>query len=286
MKQHLESRHALQRVAKWIHCGKAPLLAVLLIVSVSSAWAKLPGEKTTAAGIRRSTSLYVKMRDGVEIAVSVWLPPDLQAGEKVPVLMKTARYWREPQFNWPLRTLAALHLVPQHSFLDGQVSYYNARRFAVVLADARGSGASGGRRAMEYSPTEMADMGEIAAWAAQQQWSNGRVGTFGISYEGNTAELAAVSNQPAIKSVMPQFDSFDNWENIGSGGVMEESFRGYGDLLTALDHNDVCGADEATGLKCWRDKLFVKGVRPVDADPHGRHLAELVQAASQQECCG
>ena len=274
MNQHLDTANALQRVA---HRGKGPLLAVLLIVSVSSAWAKLPGEKTTPAGIPRSTSLYVKMRDGVEIAVSVWLPPDLQPGERVPVLMKTARYWREQQFNWPLRTLASLHVVPQHFFLDRQVSYYNARHFAVVLADARGSGASGGRRAMEYSPTEMADMGEIAAWAAQQQWSNGRVGTFGTSYEGNTAELAAVSKQPAIQAVMPQFDSFDNWENVGSGGVMEESFRGYGDLLTALDHNDVCGADEATGLKCWRDKLFVKGVRPVDADPHGRHLAELVQ---------
>ena len=62
-----------------------------------------------------------------------------------------------------------------------------------------------------------------------------------------------MSNQPAIRAVIPQFDSFDNWENIGSGGVMEESFRGYSDLLTALDHNDVCGADEATGLKClWK----------------------------------
>jgi hypothetical protein len=58
-----------------------------------------------------------------------------------------------------------------------------------------------------------------------------------------------VSNQPAIRAVIPQFDSFDNWENIGSGGVMEESFRGYSDLLTALDHNDVCGADEATGAE-------------------------------------
>jgi predicted acyl esterase len=49
------------------------------------------------------------------------------------------------------------------------VSYYNRRHFAVVLADARGSGASGGRRAMEYSPTEMADMGEIAAWGERQR---------------------------------------------------------------------------------------------------------------------
>ena len=156
MKQHFDSSHALQRVAKWNRCGKAPLLAVLLIVSVSSAWAKLPGEKMTAAGIRRSTSRYVKMRDGVEIAVSVWLPSDLQDGERVPVLMKTTRYWREPQFNWPLRTLAAVHLVPQHFFLDGQVSYYNARHFAVVLADARGSGASGGRRNSS---------GRMVAWA-------------------------------------------------------------------------------------------------------------------------
>jgi putative CocE/NonD family hydrolase len=277
MKRHLDFLNGPRRVAKWIHRGKAPLLAVLLSVSVSSTWAKLPGEKRTPAGKRRSTSQYVKMRDGVEIAVSVWLPSDLQPGERVPVLMKTARYWREPQYNWPLRILAALHLVPQRVFLDRQVSYYNSRHFAVVLADARGSGASGGRRAMEYSPTEVADMGEVAAWAVEQPWSNGRVGTFGISYEGNTAELAAVSNQPAIKAAMPQFDAFDDWENIGSGGVMEESFQGYGDLLTALDHNDVCGADEATGLKCWRDKLFVRGVRPVDADPHGRHLAELIE---------
>jgi hypothetical protein len=127
MKQLLDFPHALQRVAKWIDCKKAPLVAVLLIVSVSSAWAKLPGERMTAGGIRRSTLRYGKMRDGVEIAVSVWLPSDWQAGERVPVLMKTARYWRGPQSNWPLRTLAALHLVPRHFFLDIQVSYYKRR---------------------------------------------------------------------------------------------------------------------------------------------------------------
>jgi predicted acyl esterase len=115
MKQHRDSRHALQRAANWILSGKASLLAVLLMVCVSSAWAKLPGEKMTPAGIRRSTSLYVKMRDGIEIVVSVCLPPDVQAGERVPVLMETARYWREPQFGWPMRALAAVHLAPQHS---------------------------------------------------------------------------------------------------------------------------------------------------------------------------
>jgi hypothetical protein len=59
MKQHLDSPHALQRVAKWIHCGKAPLLAVLLIVSVSSAWAKLPGENDS----RRDSEINVAVRE-------------------------------------------------------------------------------------------------------------------------------------------------------------------------------------------------------------------------------
>ena len=97
--------------------------------------------------------------------------------------------------------------------------YFNQRHFAVLLVDARGSGASGGHRVMEYSPTEVADMGEVAAWAAQQPWSNGRVGTFGISYDGNTAELAAVPNQPAIRAVMPLYDDFDVLAAIQPDGV-------------------------------------------------------------------
>ena len=96
--------------------------------------------------------------------------------------------------------------------VDKQVKYFNRRGFAVVLVDARGSGASGGRPTLEYSPAELADIGEVAAWAAQQPWSNGRVGTLGISYEGNTAELAAVPNQPAIRAALPLFDTFDNVE--------------------------------------------------------------------------
>ena len=58
-------------------------------------------------------------------------------------------------------------------------------------------------------------MGEVAAWAAVQPWSNGLVGTFGVSYEGNTAELAAVPNQAAIRAVMPLYDTFDNTEDEG-----------------------------------------------------------------------
>jgi putative CocE/NonD family hydrolase len=47
-------------------------------------------------------------------------------------------------------------------------------------------------------------------------------------------------------------------------------------VVAALDRNDVCGADEVKGWKCWRDQFMTPGVRPVDGDLHGKHLAELV----------
>jgi predicted acyl esterase len=47
---------------------------------------RFAGEGKTPAGARRDTPLYVTMRDGVQIAVDVWLPQDYQAGQRLPVL--------------------------------------------------------------------------------------------------------------------------------------------------------------------------------------------------------
>jgi uncharacterized protein len=267
---------------RWITRIGAGILSLGLVASVVlailTARTKLPGEAMTPAGIRQSTSQYVKMRDGVEIAVTLALPPDLKVGERVPVLMRTTRYWRAPQIGWILRMLVALHQANYPLELeDRQAAYFHQRDFAVLVVDARGSGASGGSRAMEWSPAEVADMGEVAAWAAKQPWSNGRVGTFGISYDGNAAELAAVSNQPAIRAVMPLYDNFDVLWAIQAGGVsLSRQIQEWSDVVAAMDRNDVCGAAEDKGWNCWRDRLVTPGVGPVDADPHGRHLGELV----------
>jgi uncharacterized protein len=266
---------------KWI--GRVLVVVLALAVAavasvlIVGSWTKLPGERLTPAGIRQSTSKYVTMRDGVEIAVTVDLPPDLKVGERVPVLMRTTRYWREPEIGLGLRILIALHQAPADVAVgDQQTVYFNKRHFAVLAVDARGSGASGGSRAIEFSPAEVADMGEVAAWAADQPWSNGRVATFGISYDGNTAELAAVPNQPAIRAVMPLYDDFDVFSEIAEGGVLNRLLLGWGDEVAALDRDDVCGADRVKGWNCWKDRLMISGVRPVDADPHGKRLAEFV----------
>src|SRR4051812_12745097 len=54
----------------------------------------LPGEETVPAGYARNTSSYVAMRDGTRLAADVWVPPDLEADERLPAIMITTRYWR------------------------------------------------------------------------------------------------------------------------------------------------------------------------------------------------
>jgi putative CocE/NonD family hydrolase len=244
--------------------------------ATSGAEARLPGQELTPSGMRRHTAVYVTMRDGVEIAVDVWLPADHRQGDRRATLMRTTRYWRGNQLGWAARMLAALHLM--HFGEEPQRASFNRRGFVVLQVDARGSGASGGRRISEYSPDEVADLGEVAAWAARQPWSNGRVGTFGVSYDGDTAELAAVPNQPAIRAVMPLYDDFDSQALVLPGGVLLSGFiEPWSTAVAGLDRNDVCAVAQQHGLKCWLTRQVVPGVRRVDADPHGKHLAALVR---------
>ena len=273
---------------KWIGLGLvAVLLSAAAYVAVATAITRLPGEDMTPAGYRQSTSVYVTVRDGTEIAATVMLPPDLKAGERIPALMRTTRYWRGPQIGWGLRLLVALHQIRASDLIDPQRAYFNRRRFAVAVIDARGSGASGGKRVVEYSPAEVADMGEAAAWIARQAWSNGRVGTFGVSYDGNTAELAAAANQPAIRAVMPLYDDFDTQALIQPGGVALRGFvQQWSDLVAAMDRDDVCGADHVQGWSCWKERQLIPGVRRVDADPDGKHLEQLVKEHQNMNVAG
>ena len=49
--------------------GLAALTASVLAILATTT--KLPGEEKTPAGVRRDTALYIKMRDGVQIAADV-----------------------------------------------------------------------------------------------------------------------------------------------------------------------------------------------------------------------
>src|SRR5215467_16004714 len=124
----------MRRRAKWIGLGlPGTFLCGAMLLSIATVATKLPGSELTPAGYRQSTSVYVKMRDGVEIAVTILLPLNLKAGEGVPVLMRTTRYWRGQEIGWGLRLMVALHFVKPSNLVDPQSAYFNERHFAVIV---------------------------------------------------------------------------------------------------------------------------------------------------------
>jgi putative CocE/NonD family hydrolase len=254
--------------------GLAALIASLF--AILATFTKLPGEEKTSAGVRRDTALYIKMRDGVQIAADVWLPHDYQVGQRLPILLRTTRYGRDGQFGWAYRLAVALKQTDPH---DEQTDYLNERHFVVIVADARGSGASGGHRETEFSREEISDLGELVNWAANQSWSNGRIGTFGGSYEGATAELTAVTNPPALKAVAPISSQFDVGMLVFPGGVYDEAvLQSWSNLIRRLDTSggDLCVANGLSSLGCWWAGRFLRGVKRVDADSDGKQLAQIL----------
>jgi putative CocE/NonD family hydrolase len=252
------------------------LMGSLVVLVTLTVAVRLPGEERVPAGYPRNQAVYVKMRDGVEIAVDVWLPPNLKKEERVPVLLRTTRYWRAEQPRWLLRVLVGLHQASPAELLPKLNLGLADRNFVVIIADARGTGASGGSRQSEFSPEEIQDLGELVDWAASQPWSNGKVGTFGISCEGAAAELTAVSHRKALGAVAALFPPFDVGSLIAPGGVSTRFVSDWSAIVAAMDRNDLCAAYGFEGWSCVWNRLQSGGIKPVDADPDGKHLRDLI----------
>src|SRR5205823_1525619 len=96
------------------------------------------------------------------------------------------------------------------------------RGYAVVVQDVRGRYASDG----EFRPyeSEGRDGYDTIEWAARQPWSNGRVGTFGLSYPGAVQWLAAMDKPPHLEAMVPAM-TFSTPQNFFySGGIWDMSW--------------------------------------------------------------
>lgn len=196
------------------------------------------------------TSLYLPMRDGVEIAMDLWLPKPLEDGVTLPAVIFPTRYWRrwETRFaSWGDRPWSMDRLLL-------------SRGYAVVKVDARGSGASFGSRPHPWSPDEITDYEEVVDWIITQPWSDGNVGAQGTSYGGTAAEFLAALNHPAVRAAAVEFSLFDVYRDIAfPGGVFNEWFVSRWGMFNAdLDAGTV---PEVIGLL---GKALVRGPAPVE----------------------
>jgi predicted acyl esterase len=93
---------------------------------------------------------------------------------------------------------------------------------------------------------------------------------------GNTAEIAAASKQSALRAVPPLYNDFDlmlGWAR--PGGVLDVgAMEPWSEYVAMRDRNDVCAC--SVGPRCWYHRLLTPGVKPVDGDPSGAHLALIL----------
>jgi uncharacterized protein len=159
-------------------------------------------ESAPSSGFVIEKDVAVPMRDGVTLRADLLRP---RGDSPSPVLVYRTPYGKEPA-------------------LEEYTTFRHAveRGYVVVVQDVRGRYASDG----EFRPyeNEGRDGYDTIEWAARQPWSNGAVGTFGLSYPGAVQWLAAVENPPHLKAMVPAM-TFSSAQNFFyAGGLWDMSW--------------------------------------------------------------
>jgi putative CocE/NonD family hydrolase len=145
----------------------------------------------------------ITMRDGARLSGDVWRP---DTSQPIPVLICRTPYGKQ---------IIEMTSSPAELAAGG---------FAVVLQDCRGRFGSEGE--WVYVQSEVNDGYDTVEWAADQPWSNGRVGMFGASYMGYTQWLAAVAQPPHLAAMLPECCPSEYWmASLGPGGALRLSLR-------------------------------------------------------------
>ncbi len=250
----------------WLLCALA-LLALASCRSDSApndGWPSIHGPVRAAApsfpGWQRE-SRYLTMRDGVRLAVDVYLPRGITSGDRLPAILHQTSYHRSHAYRWPLR-----YILDRPGPL---VELLVSRGYAWIDVDVRGSGASFGSRPMPWSPDEVRDGAEVVDWIVRQPWSSGMVGATGISYAGTAAEMLLINRHPAVKAIAPRFSLYDVYPDVAfPGGIQLAWFtETWARLNRDLD------ANRLPSDVPWYARLAISGVRPVDEDRDGQLLA-------------
>src|ERR1700712_3256334 len=185
----------------------------------------------------RQDDVRVPMRDGIHLLADVFYPAE---PGQYPVLVAASPYPRQIQnLGAPLGFIEA-----------GTSDFFVPRGYVHVIANCRGTGGSGGTFGF-FDAQERRDMYDLVEWAAEQPWSNGKVGMTGISYFAGTQMEAAVERPPHLEAIMPIAGTFDLYASASHHGLMSSGF------ITPFLF--MIGMTSGHTNKLWRSKLIDAG---------------------------
>ena len=193
----------------------------------------------------RRTDVMVPMRDGVRLATDLYFPAvDGQiANGRLPALIERTPYDKV-----------------QAAERGEQARYFASRGYIVVFQDVRGRFASEGTFTKYLSEPD--DGYDTLVWIGDQPWSNGKVGTFGISYGAHTQAALAALDPPNLACCFMDSggfaNAFDNSCRLGGAFELRQATWAYNNALTspeALADPTVRAALEAEDIHDWFTRM-------------------------------
>jgi predicted acyl esterase len=216
----------------------AGVLAVLgaLVMAAPAGAADVPAGYTY-------TDQWFTSFDGTKLHAGVFLPANHQPGEQHPTLMVMTPYAGpnggvNGQFTNPTGIPSYYPQVFDRRLRSG--------RWAVVQVDVRGFGGSGGCYEY-YGPNEARDVKVAVDWAGSQDWSTGKVGMWGVSYDGAQQVLALASKPEHLAAAVIGSPGLSAYTALWLNGVHYATQRyATGPIYTADDLAPQLNADSAT----------------------------------------
>ena len=170
----------------------------------------------TDAVLLPSREVKVRVHDGVEIAVALYMP---DGAARFPVVLAPSPYRYDnnslpagPQFLWRE---------------TGPIELYVERGYVYAHMDVRGSGKSGGEFRL-LDRHEQQDLYDVVEWLGRQEWSNGKVGGIGQSYFCMSQWWMAIQKPPSLACICA-FDGLNDpyRASVYQGGMLGDFFGSY-----------------------------------------------------------
>lgn len=147
--------------------------------------------------------VFIEMNDGVKLASRIYRPNDVKS---YPVLLARTTY-----------NSGAFSSKEEGDYRKLGLTMAE-KGYVVVIQDVRGLYGSEGE--WRLFQDDASDGYQTVIWLNEQAWSNGKVGAFGKSAPGMTANLLATKNPPGLKAAFVQMAPSEFYEEvIAEGGI-------------------------------------------------------------------
>lgn len=158
------------------------------LAGIAAAQSLLAPEFVPVHRVRLEKSIMIAMRDGIRLATDLYVPEAAPA--RLPAILIRTPYDKSSPRVYEFRSARSVaHFFASHGYV-------------VAVQDTRGKFESEG--VFTVAANEGRDGADTVAWLAAQSWSNGKVGSYGCSYLGESQLEMARLRPPELAAMVPQ----------------------------------------------------------------------------------